>query len=84
MSVSSAKKTHTQVRVIQQMVADLNVLIEIEVVPAMREPDGLAAQVPATGITPEQRKKTPGSAPGGRASAHMNILAGEVERKLSR
>jgi pantoate--beta-alanine ligase len=50
------QKDAQQVRVLQQMVSDLNVPIEIEVVPTVREADGLALSSRNRYLTPEQRK----------------------------
>lgn len=70
------QKDAQQVRVIQQMVTDLNVPIEIEVVPTAREPDGLALSSRNRYLTPEQRKNAP-VLHQALEQAHLDILAGE-------
>ncbi|MCS6844246.1 MAG: pantoate--beta-alanine ligase [Caldilineales bacterium] len=53
------QKDAQQVRVIQQMTADLNFPLEIVVCPTVREPDGLAMSSRNTYLTPEQRQAAP-------------------------
>ena len=53
------QKDGQQVVVIKRMVADLNMGIDIVVVPTVREPDGLALSSRNTYLTPEQRKAAP-------------------------
>ena len=53
------QKDGQQVVVIRQMVADLNVDIDIVVVPTMREADGLAMSSRNLYLTPDQRKVAP-------------------------
>ena len=45
--------------VIQQLVRDLNIGVEVVVVPTVREPDGLALSSRNSYLTPEQRKAAP-------------------------
>ena len=53
------QKDGQQVVVIKRMVADLNMGIDIVVVPTVREPDGLALSSRNTYLTPDQRKAAP-------------------------
>lgn len=53
------QKDAQQVRVIQQMVADLNFPVEVVVCPIRREPDGLAMSSRNSYLTPEQRAAAP-------------------------
>ena len=55
------QKDAQQVRVVQAMVADLNIAIEIVVVPTVREPDGMA-------MSSRNRRLSPLTAPGPRTS----------------
>jgi pantoate--beta-alanine ligase len=48
--------TWQQVVVIKRMVADLNMNLELVVVPTVREPDGLAMSSRNTHLTPGERK----------------------------
>ena len=50
------QKDGQQVLVIQQLVRDLNMGVEVVVVPTVREPDGLALSSRNAYLTPEQRK----------------------------
>ena len=50
------QKDAQQVAVIQKMVADLNMNLEIVVMPTVREPDGLAMSSRNTYLNPEQRQ----------------------------
>jgi pantoate--beta-alanine ligase len=50
------QKDAQQVIVVKKMVADLNMNLEIVVVPTVREPDGLAMSSRNVYLTPEQRK----------------------------
>ena len=50
------QKDGQQVLVIQQLVRDLNIGVEVVVVPTVREPDGLALSSRNAYLTPEQRK----------------------------
>jgi pantoate--beta-alanine ligase len=70
------QKDAQQARLIQQMVRDLNVPIDIEIVPTLREPDGLAMSSRNRYLSPEQRQHATVLY---RAleQIHMNILAGE-------
>lgn len=53
------QKDGQQVLVIQQLVRDLNIGVEVVVVPTVREPDGLALSSRNSYLTPEQRKAAP-------------------------
>jgi len=53
------QKDGQQVLVIQQLVRDLNIEVEVVVVPTVREPDGLALSSRNSFLTPEQRKAAP-------------------------
>jgi pantoate--beta-alanine ligase len=50
-------KDYQQFRVIQQMVADLNLPVRIVGVPTQREPDGLAESSRNTYLTPDERAR---------------------------
>src|SRR5262249_21651323 len=49
------QKDAQQARIIQQMVADLNVPVEVRVLPTVREPDGLALSSRNQYLSAEQR-----------------------------
>jgi pantoate--beta-alanine ligase len=51
------QKDAQQVRIIQQMVRDLNVPVEVRVVPTVREPDGLALSSRNQYLDAEQRRQ---------------------------
>jgi pantoate--beta-alanine ligase len=53
------QKDAQQVRIIQQMVADLEVGVEVVVVPTVREPDGLALSSRNRYLDAEQRRHAP-------------------------
>lgn len=53
------QKDGQQVRIIQQLVADLYVNVKIVVVPTVREPDGLALSSRNQYLNPEQRRQAP-------------------------
>jgi pantoate--beta-alanine ligase len=53
------QKDAQQVRVIQQMTADLNFPVQIVVCPTVREADGLAMSSRNSYLTPEQRAAAP-------------------------
>ena len=53
------QKDGQQVLVIQQLVRDLNIGVEVVLVPTVREPDGLALSSRNAYLTPEQRKAAP-------------------------
>ncbi|MCH7621052.1 MAG: pantoate--beta-alanine ligase [Chloroflexi bacterium] len=53
------QKDGQQVLVIQRLVLDLNLGVEVVVVPTVREPDGLALSTRNSYLTPEQRKAAP-------------------------
>ena len=53
------QKDGQQVLVIQHLVRDLNIGVEVVVVPTVREPDGLALSSRNTYLTPEQRIAAP-------------------------
>jgi pantoate--beta-alanine ligase len=50
------QKDAQQVRVIQRMVADLNVPVEVRVCPTVREPDGLALSSRNRYLSPDERR----------------------------
>jgi pantoate--beta-alanine ligase len=52
-------KDYQQARIIQQMARDLNVPTGIEIVPTVREPDGLALSSRNRYLTPEERAVAP-------------------------
>ena len=70
------QKDAQQARLIQQMVADLNIPMEIEIVPTVREVDGLALSSRNRYLTPEQRKHA-GELFRSLEEAQFRILAGE-------
>ena len=51
------QKDAQQARIIQQMAIDLNLLVEVEVLPTIREPDGLAMSSRNRYLDPVQRKQ---------------------------
>jgi pantoate--beta-alanine ligase len=53
------EKDAQQLAVIQRMVADLNLPVDIEPVPTVREPDGLALSSRNQRLTPDQRRIAP-------------------------
>lgn len=53
------QKDAQQVRILQQMVRDLNVPVEIRVEPTVREPDGLASSSRNQYLTGEERHQAP-------------------------
>ena len=53
------QKDGQQVLVIQQLVRDLDIAVEVVVVPTVREPDGLALSSRNAYLTPEERKAAP-------------------------
>ncbi len=70
------QKDAQQVRVIQQMASDLNVPIEIEMVPTVREADGLALSSRNRYLTAEQRRRAVVLFQA-LEQAHSDILGGE-------
>jgi pantoate--beta-alanine ligase len=70
------QKDAQQARLIKQMVRDLNVPIEIEIVPTLREPDGLAMSSRNRYLDADQRRHA-SVLYRSLEQAHMNILAGE-------
>ena len=70
------QKDAQQARLIQQMVRDLNLPIEIEIVPTLREPDGLAMSSRNRYLDADQRQLA-SVLYRSLEQAHMNILAGE-------
>jgi pantoate--beta-alanine ligase len=70
------QKDAQQARLIKQMVRDLNVPIEIEIVPTLREPDGLAMSSRNRYLDAQQRQHA-SVLYRSLEQAHMNILAGE-------
>lgn len=53
------QKDGQQILVIRQMVRDLDLALDLVVVPTVREPDGLALSSRNTYLTPDQRKAAP-------------------------
>jgi pantoate--beta-alanine ligase len=53
------RKDYQQTLIVEQMVADLNVPIEIRVCPTLREPDGLAMSSRNKYLTPDDRRHAP-------------------------
>lgn len=53
------QKDGQQVRIIQQMVTDLNVPVQVSVQPTVREPDGLALSSRNQYLDPSQRQQAP-------------------------
>src|SRR4051812_13898378 len=51
------RKDYQQTLVVQQMVADLDVPIDVRVCPTVREPDGLAMSSRNRNLTPEDRRR---------------------------
>jgi len=51
------QKDAQQVRIIQQMTSDLNLLVRVEIVPTVREADGLAMSSRNRYLDPEQRQQ---------------------------
>ena len=51
------RKDYQQTLVVRQMVADLNVPIEVRVCPTVREPDGLAMSSRNRYLTPDERRR---------------------------
>lgn len=61
-------KDAQQVAVVRRMVADLNIRTRIEVLPIVREPDGLAMSSRNTRLDPDQRRRA--------TALHCGLLAG--------
>lgn len=53
------QKDYQQARVIERVVRDLNMDIEVVVLPIIREPDGLALSSRNVNLTPEERRQAP-------------------------
>lgn len=53
------QKDYQQARVVERMVRDLDMDIEVVVLPTVREPDGLALSSRNVNLTPEERRQAP-------------------------
>jgi len=53
------QKDAQQARIIEQMAIDLNLIVRVEVLPTVREPDGLAMSSRNRYLDPEQRRHAP-------------------------
>ena len=73
------RKDYQQTIVVRQMVADLNVPIDIRVIPTMREPDGLAMSSRNAYLTHDERSR---AAVLSRSLRLAERLAGEGERDV--
>src|SRR5437763_12360511 len=71
------QKDAAQVAIIRRMVRDLNIPLGIEVVPIVRDPDGLALSSRNAYLTPEERKSALGLY---RALKRVEALFGRAER----
>lgn len=53
------QKDYQQARIVQRLVRDLDMDIEVVVLPTIREPDGLALSSRNVNLTPEERRQAP-------------------------
>ena len=76
------QKDAQQCAVIRRIIADLNVQVEIEVLPTVREHDGLALSSRNTFLTPEERKEAPVLYQSLQFAQHMIELGEKNSKKI--
>lgn len=84
------QKDYQQARVVERMVRDLDMDIEVVVLPTVREPDGLALSSRNVNLTPEERRQAPmlyqalcRSADRIKSGEHdARLLEGEMQRMI--